>query len=95
MKSVDKTFRQESIEIDGNSYTNCTFEECTLEYSGGVVPSFQDCVLVKTEFLFSHQAGNTLHFLRHMYHGGFAPIVDFMIADLKETPPRNKRVEDE
>jgi hypothetical protein len=31
----DKTFKNETIELDGKRFTNCTFDSCTLKYSGG------------------------------------------------------------
>lgn len=31
----DKTFKNETVELDGKRFTNCTFDGCVLKYSGG------------------------------------------------------------
>ncbi|KQN11567.1 hypothetical protein [Sphingomonas sp. Leaf30] len=37
MKYIDRTFTDESITLDGNSYVRCTFDGCVLWYNGGTV----------------------------------------------------------
>jgi hypothetical protein len=41
----DKHFKDEVVEIDGKRFTSCTFENCTLRYSGGDVEFAAGCVV--------------------------------------------------
>ena len=46
---IDQTFTGLKIDLDGSSYRNCTFVDCTINYSGGPVildgPVFKNCEL--------------------------------------------------
>ncbi|WP_267395337.1 MULTISPECIES: hypothetical protein [unclassified Sphingomonas] len=37
MDYVDHTFTDERVALDGNTFKNCTFENCTLVHEGGPV----------------------------------------------------------
>ncbi len=76
MKIENEKYENSNIHIDGKHYANCTFVRCTLEYSGGPLPSFVECTLTGTNFAFIDQAANTLQLLQSMYHGGFKPVVE-------------------
>jgi len=35
MEHIDKSFENETVRLDGNSYRNCTFRDVTFVYGGG------------------------------------------------------------
>lgn len=76
MKFERNTYKNMTVHLDGNTFIACEFDNCKLEYSGGKVPSFVRCSLVNSGFTFSDQAGDTVMFLRQMYHGGFKKVVE-------------------
>ncbi|MBD8630771.1 hypothetical protein IFT74_05240 [Oxalobacteraceae sp. CFBP 8755] len=83
MKYVKEKFNNTLVRLDGNTFENCFFKNCEMEYSGGKVPSFIGCTLEECLFKFTDQAGDTLAFLHAMYHGGFAPVVDETILNIR------------
>ncbi len=52
---VDKTFQNEVVKIDGNSYLNCTFENTTFEYEGDKPFHFNNCnIAIEGNILSTH-----------------------------------------
>lgn len=66
---VDETFQNEAVELDGNTYTDCTFVGCRLIYRGGEMPTIEGCRLDGCAWEFEDSAGRTLEFMRGIYHG--------------------------
>jgi len=64
MDFSDETFNRQTINIDGNSYARCTFNECTLIYSGGNPPQFDACKIVNVVWRFADSAKRAVNFLR-------------------------------
>lgn len=64
-----QTFTNEQVHVDGNSFTNCYFENCNLVYSGGELPSLVGNELVQTTISFGGGAARTIQFMRAIYHG--------------------------
>jgi hypothetical protein len=83
MKYADKAFENVTVQTDGNSYARCEFLNCTLIYSGGDPPSLEGCTFDPPKFAFRGAAGNTLNFLRAMYHGGFRDYVEATFDDIR------------
>ena|SRR4028118_786046 len=69
MKFHERTFANEEVRVDGSHFTNCRFENCTLIYGGGPLPSLEHCGFYDSQWSFADAAMNTLHFLSAMYHG--------------------------
>ena len=50
MEIRDKTFVGETIQMDGKSFLNCSFQNCILKYAGGQCEwentDFRDCQVV-------------------------------------------------
>lgn len=65
------------VEIDGNSYVACTFEDVVLVYAGGEPPSFAGCIFREWRFAFEGPAGNTINFLKSMgpKQSGFSDVL--------------------
>lgn len=54
------------VEVDGNAYVACTFENVVLVYAGGAPPSFAGCIFREWKFAFEGPAGNTVNFLKSL-----------------------------
>lgn len=87
MKYSNKTFREETVDLDGNEYIHCTFERCKLMYLGGLIPRLDTCHFDSSPFMFEKGAGNTIEFLRELYHGGLHQNVEAFFDDLRRNPP--------
>ncbi len=64
-----KSWTDVSEVIDGNKYTNCRFERCTMVYKGGELPHMSHCHFESCSWQFAGAAERTLVFMRHMYQG--------------------------
>lgn len=88
MQYSNRTFKDETVELDGNRFIGCTFERCTLMYLGGPIPYLDSCHFDASPFVFEKGAGNALEFLRELYHCGLRENVEALFADLRLNPPR-------
>jgi hypothetical protein len=87
MKHQNKTFKDQSVELDGNEFVGCTFQRCQLVYSGGALPRFDSCSFEASPFNFQQGAGNALHFLRDLYHAGLSQNVEALFDHIRKNPP--------
>lgn len=87
MESSGKTFSSASETIDGNTYTDCRFDNCKLVYRGGEMPRISGCHFENCQWQFEDAAERTLVFLRQLYHGmgtGGAQLVEATLAQLRQ-----------
>ena len=89
LSAHDATFADTVIDLDGSSYTGCSFERCRIRYGGGdlkvlSVNRFNHC-----NFEFVGPAQNTLAFLKGLYHGGGKDLVETILTDIRTPfPPK-------
>ena len=57
-------FTDADVKVDGNQYEECQFNNCTVIYSGGLVPSFSNCSFDGSRFSFDEAAGRTVALLQ-------------------------------
>lgn len=84
---VDKPFEDVTINIDDNSFTRCTFKNCTIVYSGGVIPVLVQNSFYNCKWVFDGAAQRVIDFLTGMYAGGATPLVEEIIRNIKENRP--------
>ncbi len=65
MKHENKTFTG-TVELDDNEFIGCTFENCTLVYSGGKPPLITGGQFRGCKFEFRGHAADTVAFLQAM-----------------------------
>lgn len=58
------------VELDGNSFINCSFQGATLVYRGGAAPSLADCRFDPAQIEFQDAAANTVRLLGAMARPG-------------------------
>ena len=52
--------------LDDSEFIDCTFDGCTLVYSGGKAPSITGCRFKSFKFEFREHAANTVAFMKLM-----------------------------
>jgi hypothetical protein len=71
-----KHFKNESVEIDGRRFTNCTFNGCTLIYFGGDVEFGPGCIVEDSRPRFAGPARRTVLLLHALKLLRFNPLED-------------------
>jgi len=59
----NKSFRGQTVRLDGKSFSNCRFENCVLIYSGERC-EWEDTSFFNCQIVFDGPANNTVQFLR-------------------------------
>jgi hypothetical protein len=83
MKHRNKTFRDETINLDGNEFDSCTFENCEFVYRGTGSVNFTDCSVSKPVLTFDGSAARTLDLLKLIYPNGFQPIIEYIFNNIR------------
>ena len=76
MKHQGETFTNAKVELDGQEFYACTFENCVMAYGGGPPPILNGCTLGGCRWIFVGAADRTLQFMQAMFHGGFQDVVE-------------------
>lgn len=86
MNHQDETFRQQRVDLHGNAFHNCTFEDCELVFDGDRPPTFKDNRFIDSVFLFTGAATRTLYLLSNIYHAGAGgkEVIERAFADIRE-----------
>jgi hypothetical protein len=62
-----QTFRRTTIHVDGATFTDCTFEDCTLVYSGFMATHLKNNRFQKCRWEMAGPAANAISFMVGMY----------------------------
>jgi hypothetical protein len=76
------SYNHETVVLDGEAFSNCTFQSCRMVYAGGGAPTFDACRFVDCEWKFEAAAAETLACLQLMWTAGAKPAVQSMIKDI-------------
>jgi len=81
-----------AADLENGHFTTVVFADAQLRYSGGVPPSFRNCTLERSSFVFSRPAKNTLNILRSMADEKtrMSSIVRRMLPSLASSPPSRR-----
>ena len=63
MNITQRAFNGEQVQVDGVTFRNCSFTDCTLTYSGGPRPMFHNCHFDNHTWQFSDAAQRTLEYM--------------------------------
>lgn len=75
-------YNHETVELDGQTFSDCEFRDCRLAYAGGEAPTFVNCRFDDCEWRFDGPAGATLSHLKAMWGAGAKPTVQAMIKEI-------------
>ena len=67
----DQTYR-EPVDVDGNRFVNCRFENTQLRYGGGMLPNFENCHFENVGWYFHDAALRTIQLLQVQNRDGEA-----------------------
>ena len=80
-------YHDTTVELDGHTFQNCTFDRCTLVYRGNDLPNLTNNSLNECLFRFDDAAIRTIVFLQQLYTGGMEKIVEDFIRLIKSGAP--------
>jgi hypothetical protein len=63
---IEESFHNQTIRVDGNSYQNCVFYDCTLEFAATALPQFDGCRFANSSWIFVGPASNMITFLSQL-----------------------------
>ena len=90
MKYTDSKFIQTRVELDGNEFIRCRFENATLVFSARSPVSMVDCEFGNNvAWTFEGSAALTLGFLHALYHGtgeGGKKLIEHTFERIKNAP---------
>lgn len=66
-KHNQKTYRDQTVVLDGNEFDQCVFENCTLEYQGVKAVNLSGSTLNNCQWSFKGPAANAVQFMSAMY----------------------------
>ena len=66
-KNISCTFENITVELDGNHYELCTFQNCEIIYKGMLPFNLIGCTFNGCKWKFDGPAANTVNFLKMMY----------------------------
>ncbi len=81
-----KTFTAEIVLLDNNSYSNCTFNDCHIVYSGITEVSLVGCKFVNCTWGFDGPAARVIRFMGVLYamgEGG-VELIEKTFANIRE-----------
>ena len=86
MNHHDETFKQQRVELHGQSYRDCTFDECELVFDGDRPPTLTNNKFIDSVFVFTGAATRTLYLLSNIYHagGGGREVIENTFSEIRE-----------
>ena len=67
-RNFRNTYNGVKVRIDNQSFEECSFINCTIEYGGTGPISLTGCKFKSCNWVFIDYAQNTLNFMQTMYH---------------------------
>ena len=99
-KYKNRTFENKLIQLDGNQYINCTFQDCTLQYGGFGDVKLEGCQFNKCSWSFTDAAARTVQFMSALYYGageGGKDLIEKTFENIREgrLPPKKESNDNE
>lgn len=80
------SYHHQTVEVDGEHFSNCEFDACRLVYAGGEPPIFDACRFTDCEWKFDEAASRTVAYLKLMWGAGAKAAVQSMIKEITVAP---------
>lgn len=77
-------FKNSTIHLDSSTFEYCTFENCTLVYSGLMQPTLMGNDFAECKWEFAGSAANTINFLTVFYQAGGQDIVEATLDNIRK-----------
>lgn len=76
------SYNHQTVQLDGEDFSDCSFSACRLVYRGGPAPQFAGCRFDKCEWKFEDEAAQTLQLLKLMWSAGAKAAVQDIIKEV-------------
>ena len=76
------SYHHETVALDGESFEDCEFRDCRLDYAGGEPPVFQNCRFHDCDWRQDDAAARTLAYLKALWNAGGKATVQTLIKDI-------------
>ena len=76
------SFTHETVQLDGEFFSDCEFRKCRMVYSGGPAPRFDNCRFADCDWKFEGPASHTLEYLKGLWAAGEKPLVQGLIKEI-------------
>jgi hypothetical protein len=76
------SYNHQTVLLDGESYSDCSFASCRLVYAGGEAPRFDRCRFEDCDWKLEEAAAQTLSFLKLMWTVGAKAAVQATIKEI-------------
>jgi hypothetical protein len=89
MDFKNKQFNNDKIRMDGNTFVDCEFENCVMEYGGGPLPNMIGCGFNGVQWAFTESAASTISFMQAIYHGmgaGGKQLIEQTFENIRKQP---------
>lgn len=80
----NQVFRDQDVNVDGQQFKRCTFQNARLVFAGGALPTFIDCRFSGVSLAFAGGAANTIAFLTGIKGRGFDAAVSKLTSAVRE-----------
>ena|ERR1700730_925705 len=84
-------FQATSVDMDGKAFIDCTFEGCTIRFSGIAPMSVTGCTFTNCSLALADSASLTISYLKAIYHGlgeWGKKSVENLFEDIRKGPTR-------
>jgi hypothetical protein len=81
--AVGQKFEEQMISIDGGTFRDCEFNDCVLFFSGVLPVDLRGSTFKECRWEFAGPAGNTIGFLRALYHRGETQLIEAIFDNIR------------
>lgn len=85
MIAHNKKFKDTTVHLDGGTFVGCTFERCTLIFSGLMPVHLEGDKFSECNWSLAGPAQNTVDFMRGLYAMGGAEVIEKTFENIKKS----------
>jgi hypothetical protein len=85
MRIENSRFSDQRVQVDGNEYIGCRFENCELSYAASAGVGLVDCTFINVKWRMEGAAARTMKFLQAIYHGGGRELVEKTFDEIRRS----------
>ncbi len=75
-------FSHQTVQLDGETFSNCEFSACRMIYAGGDLPIFEDCRFDGCDWKYEDASARTLSYLKLIWGVGAKASVQTTIKEI-------------
>ena len=84
MDYKEHIFQHQTVELDGNNFSACNFDDCEFIYSGGTLRmDSENLIATNCKIRFKDHAARTVQILWVLHHSGFSDAVERVFQSVR------------